>query len=84
MGLYLDKPSRVTVVFGPGRDEHHVQVTQNDVRTLPAGKPVNLNFKLPAGPQAASIPVDWTDPDGAPPLEAVTVRTADGKALRIY
>jgi hypothetical protein len=84
LGTYLDKPSEVSVRFGPGSVDHRVQLGTTKVQTLPAGEPVNLHFNLPAGPQAATLPVDWSDPDGAPRLEAVAIRTADGKTYRVY
>ena len=84
LGLYLDKPSKVTVSFGPGQVAHQIQIpSESAPRTLPAGKPVNLNFKLDAGPQAANIAVDWSEAAGAPALASVVVKT-EGKTLRLY
>jgi hypothetical protein len=82
MALYLDKPSQVTVTFGPGRVDHQIQLGEG-VRTLKAGEPVTLHFNLKAGPQSGNFPVDWTDPSDAPPLQSVIV-TTDTKSIKVF
>jgi hypothetical protein len=82
LGMYLDAPTRVSVTFGATPTAHRVQ-TGNVVRELPAGRETTLNFKVPKGTQAVNLPVDWTNPQGAPTLKAVVLRSAAG-TYRLY
>jgi hypothetical protein len=82
LGFYLDDPARVSVSFGATATQHRIQ-TGSVIRTLPAGKPTTLNFKIPKGDQAVNLPVDWSDPRGAPELRAVVVRSG-GVTYRLY
>jgi hypothetical protein len=82
LGLYLQAQARVAVTFGGGAAEHRVQ-TGKDIRTLPPGQDVTLNFTVPKGDHGVNLPVDWSSPDGAPQLKAVIVHSA-GTTSRLW
>jgi hypothetical protein len=82
LAVYLDEPATVAITFSGTPTAHRIE-TGAGVRTLPAGQPATLNFKLPKGAQSVNFPVDWQSPAGAPDLRAVVMRSG-GKSYRLY
>jgi hypothetical protein len=82
VALYIDKPGRLAVRFGPGAHDHRFQ-TGNQVRTMTAGRPTSFELNVPGRKQVVSVPVDWNRPNGAPKLESVQLTTG-GTTTRLY
>jgi hypothetical protein len=81
IGAYLKHPGQVHVVFAANPNAHQIQVGQQ-TETLPANQPATINFNLPAGDDAITLPVNWTTVDG-PDLVAVTVDSG-GSTTRLF
>ena len=81
--LYLDRPGRVTVRFGPAAEPHRIRLGRQVGTTRP-NAPATLRFPVARGDRTVRLPVDWRTPDAAPALESVVLTEADGNTTRVY